>query len=87
MSPPKWAAVVASRSYLMRMFVIYDNPSDYPDKFVVREHQVHRDSTHTASLQCTVFDTLDGARRSLPQGLYRLTRSPDDDPVIVEVWI
>lgn len=31
--------------------------------------------------------TLGAARELVPDGLYRLERSPDDDPSVVETWI
>jgi hypothetical protein len=34
-----------------------------------------------------VYDTLEEARKDIPQGLYCLGRDPNDDPVIVESWI
>jgi hypothetical protein len=64
------------------IWTIYDHPSDFPDKFVAR--CFHYDKPTEAFL---LADTLDEIRRLIPQGLYRLDRQPNDDPVIVETWI
>lgn len=70
----------------LRMWTIYQNPHDHPDRFVVRgwtvEHEAVPDEEPTA-----VVDSLAAARRHVPIGLFRLDRSPGDDPTIVETWL
>lgn len=68
-------------------WVIYEHPKDAPDKFIVR-----RWACLPEPRPCGAgigFDTLDEARefiwRAQP-GLVCLPRTPQDDPVIVEVW-
>ena len=67
------------------MWVIYEYPRDYPDKFVVRtwygEFPTNEMSTH---------NTLNEARFLIMAdlgGCSPLARSPNDDPCIVEVWL
>ncbi len=71
----------------LSMWVLYDHPRDYPDEFVARLWLVAAggvlvatDDTHTAG-------TLDGLRAKLPRGLACVTRRPDDDPKVIEVWL
>lgn len=68
------------------VFCIYENPADYPGKFVVRRW-VGMDPDREP---VTVAETLDAAREALKElnpYLVRLDRCPDDDPVILETWI
>jgi hypothetical protein len=69
------------------IWVIYDHPRDFPNAFVARPQ----------------FETVDGIKQfgegyAAPDlevlrdhmrrmGLVCLARHPDDDPVIIEVWI
>lgn len=69
----------------IRVWTIYDHPSDYPDSFVVRPFSVG-----LVSAPCAVHavaDTLEEARATLPQGLIQIGLLPDDDPRIAETWI
>ncbi len=72
------------RASCLVMFVIYDHPSDYPASFVVRKWLVRDQAEPTP---CTLHDTLEDARESLPDGLTCLSRSPDDDKAVVETWL
>lgn len=68
------------------VFTIYSSPTDFPGKFVVRLF----DGPKPLRL-ITISDTLEDARRTIPQGpplgFVRTERHPNDDPVIVESWI
>ena len=64
------------------MFVVYFNPQDFPGKYVVRRHV----GTRPDAEPLIVCDSLHQARSAIPADT-RLDRSPDDDPVIVEVWL
>lgn len=70
------------------MFVIYDGPSDYPGKYVVRRWcvtaggEVRPDADPAATT-----GTLRQARSHIPSHYKRMARLPDDDPCIVEVWV
>lgn len=65
----------------MILWVIYCSPRDFPDKWVVRQWY-----DKEPSIVAYAFETLDDARRSIPQGLANLGRYAQDDPVIHEVW-
>lgn len=67
------------------MRVVYRSPADYPGRFVLRLWEVDGEGPHPRD--AIVADSLDEIRASLPGGLTRIARSPDDDPVIVETWI
>jgi hypothetical protein len=67
------------------MYVIYRFPADYPDKWVLRPWAVA--AKGPLPYQERVFDSLEGARKSLPPSLVRLDRHPQDEPQIYEVWL
>jgi hypothetical protein len=66
----------------VNLYVIYDHPTDYPDKWVVRrwELDVPKEVVGTA-------DSLEEARALIPEGCTNLSRSTSDDPKIHEVWL
>lgn len=70
----------------LSIFVIYENPKDFPGRFVVREWLV-TGGRIAARETPAVFDTLEEARASLSPDLVPLGRSFDDDPAIREVWL
>ena len=71
----------------LHMFTIYENPRDYPGRFVVRESVVNADSSIVVSDNpVAIVHSLEDARAAVPPGLVMLTCSPEDDPVVVEVW-
>jgi len=72
---------------ILDMWVIYDRPSDYPDKYVVRKWAIMSKAAPLASVGQSVHDTLDQAREAIPQGLFKLDRFIDDDLAIKEVWV
>lgn len=63
-------------------FTVFYNPRDFPGKYVVRLF----DGKAPTRLM-TVKDTLEAAHSSIPPMFYRVDRSPEDDPVIVETWL
>jgi len=72
-------------------WVIYFNPQDHPDKYVVRKWIITGgpDGIKPDDIS-QVCDTLELARDVVAYhypGAYRLDRQVDDDPVIVETWI
>ncbi len=73
----------------MDLFVIYENPKDYPNKFVVRQWRVlELGITQVAVEPLCVVDTLDEARKlMLEKQLFRMAPCEGDDPVIKEVWL
>ncbi len=55
-----------------RGFVIYDSPNDYPGRFVVRPFSIIGDAESRVLFQpdiCRLADTLEEARKFIPQGL------------------
>lgn len=71
---------------VLPMWTIYERPTDYPDGFVVRRCVASKDGV-VHDLEAQYAPTLEEARKHIPPGLYNLGRQPDDDAVIVEVWI
>jgi hypothetical protein len=74
------------RDLPMHLWVIYDHPRDFPDRFVARKHHVVPGASGP-TLEILTADTLDDLRAKLPAGLVLLSRHPMDDPVIVETWL
>ena len=65
------------------LFVIYNNPSDFPGKYVCRLYDAAQ-----AIKFATVSNTLEDARKTIPPGEYlRIPAEKWDDPVIAEIWI
>ena len=71
----------------MKHYAVYKNPSDYPDKFVVRGFTIGQHGPISDETPLIVADELSIVRRALPPGLVYTAPMPDDDPVIYEVWI
>ena len=67
---------------VMPSFTIYQNPTDFPGKYVTRLF----DGEQPMRL-VTVKDTLKDARETIPKGYILFERSPTDPPVIVETWM
>lgn len=68
------------------MWVVYANPSDFPGKFVVRRQLVYAGQVVPDHKPRFVGDSLEEARASIPPGLYRQNRHPEDESQIVETW-
>lgn len=72
----------------LRTYTIYDHPLDIPTGWVVREWIIGRPGEGpVAGKLVVVAGTLEAARAAIPPGLVMLTRSPEDDPYIVETWL
>jgi hypothetical protein len=69
----------------LSIWTIRYNPSDFPGKFTARRHWIL--PTSIATQEVFIGETLEEIRKMLPKGLYRIPRSPEDDPVIIESWI
>ena len=67
----------------LRMWTIYDHPSDYPDCFVAREFVLDKPTENF--IACNDLDLLRG--HFLEVGMKCIPRSPEDEPQIVEVWL
>ena len=70
-------------------FTIYKHPKDYPGKFVVRRWTIDPRLPEPIPDQqpVAVAATLEKARESVPQGLYRMPHQEGESSVIVETWI
>lgn len=71
----------------MRLYVVYEKPKDYPDFFVVRGWTIRHNGLIADPRPIAFEKTLDEARKRIPEGMYRVEPSENDDPVIVETWI
>jgi hypothetical protein len=70
----------------MKVFAIYFNPRDYPDKYVMRGYTTV--ARHTVpDDHCATASSLEEIRNKVPEGLVNIGRDPSDDPCIVECWI
>lgn len=67
------------------IWTIYQNPSDYPGRWVLRGHEVGS-GTVTPRPHAIISDTYAEIINILPPGLQRLPRSENDDPAIYESW-
>jgi hypothetical protein len=66
-------------------YTIYDHPKDHPEGFVVRRWTVSIAGAW-CDAECSVAESLEAARRLVPEGMMPVPRFPKDDPVIVETW-
>lgn len=78
-----------SEAFSFSMFTIYENPADFPGKFLVRQWSIWpgEDFPRPNVQPKAVAETLDEARASIPKGMVCLNRFDEDDPCIVESWI
>lgn len=67
---------------MLSMWVVYSSPKDYPGLYVARKWVNNAPTSEHISAK-----SLDEIRKKIPQGLMRIPRTTQDDPVIVEVWI
>jgi len=72
----------------LAIWTVYDNPNDYPGKFVARRFDVDA-SGPRPSESLIIAQSLEVLRDTLQfeLGLVKLMRSPEDDPKIVETWL
>lgn len=74
----------------LSMFTIYRSPSDYPNKFVVREWLISGGPLRQVKEPTVICDSLQAARiclQTLHPGLTCLGRAPDDEAAIEESWV
>lgn len=70
------------RKASLPMLTVYNHPSDYPNKFVVRMWDAAAPTRYIS-----ISDSLEEARKSIPPSMVCLNRMEKDDPCIEEVWI
>lgn len=68
----------------LSLYVIYNEPSDYPGKFVLRRWGT---ITGPDKEPMVVSDHLNDLYDKMPEARINLGRADNDDPVIYEVWI
>lgn len=71
----------------LRQWTVYEDPSDYPGKFVVRAFTIRPNVVEADAEPLVVCDTIEEARAAIPLEAVALGRDPCDDPAIREVWI
>lgn len=67
------------------IYTIYENPKDFPGKFVVRGFDALTATPHPQPIY--VGTSIVDARNSVPPGQVRLERYLEDDAAIKEVWV
>lgn len=68
------------------IWVIYDNPIDFPGYYVARLHQVMNGTCNPVDAYIKHV-SLNSLRNMLPPGLVCIKRSDSDPPPIVESWV
>lgn len=69
-------------------YVIFNNPIDYPDKFVVRRFLAGGGNVGAEFAAVGVVDTLEEARKLVPKEFsFKIPRLPQDEEQIEEVWM
>lgn len=68
--------------FMVPIIVVTSNTSDFPGKFVGRLFNLEQ-----ATPYCIISDSLEEIRKNIPPQFTRIQRDPNDDPVIVEVWL
>ena len=67
----------------LTMRVVYDHPSDFPDRYVARLWEGEKPTSNVK-----VSRDVEKIRRHLAgMGMVKLMRSPEEDPVIMEFWL
>lgn len=74
------------RSEPLSIITIFQHPLDYPDKFVVREFLVENGSVQ-ARTECQLADTLEEARKFIPEGRVRIKETRTFEVPAVESWV
>lgn len=75
-------------SRAVEMWTVTWRPNDLPGvEYAARLHRVLPNNQSTATDSVVTGATLEKVHAQLPPGLHRLERDPNDDPVIVEIWL
>ena len=68
------------------IWTVYFNPKDFPGRHVARRSEVGPEGA--LATDDILLGEIDDIRLAFAKcGLVKMTRSPGDDPVIVECWI
>lgn len=71
----------------LNIWTMFDRPTDFPDHYVVRLTVVTREGPQLTNVTLYSDDIEELRDVMRQQGLTCLTRFPEDDPKIVEVWL
>lgn len=75
--------VLMREKFYLPIITVYQNPQDFPDKFVARLFDVDQPTPYTV-----VKDSLKEVRQAIPQHVfYKIPPMESDDPSIIEVWV
>jgi hypothetical protein len=70
------------------IFVIYDHPSDFPNKFVLRRQWATRDGAIHADDGCYTADSIEPLRQMMiERGAIQMPLFEGEDPAIAETWM
>lgn len=69
------------------LVVVYEHPEDFPESYVARVYFVNKGRSWPSQEIFIVKDTLDEVRAAIPPGMFRMKRSSEDDPCIVETYL
>lgn len=84
--PPREVSEDATVPKAMHQWVVYKRPKDFPNSYVARRWDIGKGDYQPSEIMIVGPD-LESIRRLLPIGMIRTPRQPEDDSVIVEVWI
>ena len=70
---------------MIRLWVIYEHPDDYPESYVVRSQVPHSSGAHFG--QPMFAKSLEQARDLVPDNCVVIPRALSDVPAIVESWL
>lgn len=71
----------------LQHWIIYHGAKEHPpDAWVIRRWDIYR-TGEVLPAELHVCKSLEAARARVPQGQVLISRSPEDNPAIVEVWI
>lgn len=71
----------------LELWTIYDHPRDAPEWFVARKW-ITRSGETLGTTHCIYEEDLEAMRaHMLAYGLTCISRSEQDDPVIIETWL
>jgi hypothetical protein len=75
---------------VIKIWVIYHKPTDYPEDYVMREHHVQfaktKEKVITPTDHVYTAKSIWELRRRIPPGKQQVLRTEGDEPQIVEWW-
>jgi hypothetical protein len=71
----------------LQLWTVYDRSPDYPQHYVARLSLVNASDIANTEHLLVSSDLLAIRAQLLARGLHRIARHPDDQPLIVEVWL